>query len=210
MKMTLDDLDPPYLIIKPGLGEEDFYRLAGEDSDWEYLDGRIVMHSPASYRHEDLFRFLFITLGYFLSKRGGAVLMGSRYPMRLDPWWSPEPDLMVVREEHRHRMGKQRLEGPADLAIEIVSDADSHVVYKEKLPRYREAGVTEIWIVDPFRGEVLADSAAGAGRESRTAREGCIESTVIPGLWIDAGWLFREELPPPHECIEGILGYAKP
>jgi hypothetical protein len=47
------DLEPPYLITKPGLTEEDFYRLADEDSDWEYLDGRIVMHSPASDRHEE-------------------------------------------------------------------------------------------------------------------------------------------------------------
>jgi hypothetical protein len=41
-------LDPPYLIVKPFMSEEDFYREAGEDSDWEYLDGRLVMHSPAS------------------------------------------------------------------------------------------------------------------------------------------------------------------
>jgi len=36
------NLEPPYLIVKPGLSEEEFYRLAEEDSDWEYLDGRIV------------------------------------------------------------------------------------------------------------------------------------------------------------------------
>ncbi len=52
------DIEPPYLVVKPGLSEDDFYRLAGEDSDWEFLDGRIIMHSPASRRHEDLFLFL--------------------------------------------------------------------------------------------------------------------------------------------------------
>jgi hypothetical protein len=31
-------LEPPYLIVKPGVSEEEFYRLADEDSDWEYLD----------------------------------------------------------------------------------------------------------------------------------------------------------------------------
>ncbi len=34
------EVEPPFLIVKPGLTEEDFYRLAGEDTDWEYLDGR--------------------------------------------------------------------------------------------------------------------------------------------------------------------------
>jgi hypothetical protein len=52
------DIEPPYLVVKPFMTEDDFYRLADEDSNWEFLDGRIVMHSPASDHHEDLFRFL--------------------------------------------------------------------------------------------------------------------------------------------------------
>jgi len=67
--MTLDGLEPPYLIIKPGLSEDDFYRLAGEDSDWEYLDGRIVVHSPASDRHEDIQGFLLTLLRFYAGKR---------------------------------------------------------------------------------------------------------------------------------------------
>jgi Uma2 family endonuclease len=204
MKMTLDDLEPPYLVIKPGMSEEDFYRLADEDSDWEYLDGRIVMHSPASLRHEELFRFLFLVLGHYLSVRGGARLLGSRYPMRLDPKWSPEPDLLVVLDGNRHRLTAQRLEGPADLVVEIVSPHDSHLIYREKLPRYLEAGIPEIWIVDPLRGEVLVDRAAAGARERRAASEGRLATSVVPGFWIEAGWLFRKELPPAHECLEAI------
>jgi Uma2 family endonuclease len=205
MEMRLEDLEPPYLVIRPGFSEEDFYRLAGEDSDWEYLDGRIVMHSPASVRHERLFRFLLMLFGGYLDKKGGAEVLGSRYPMRLDSLWSPEPDLVVVRDERREALRKQWLDGPADLAVEIVSPADSHLVYREKLPRYREAGVTEIWIVDPLRREVLVDRATAGGREARTVAESRVESTVVPGFWIDAGWLWREDQPAPPECLEEIL-----
>ena len=70
--MGLEDLEPPYLVIRPGFSEEDFYRLAGEDSDGEYLDGRIVMHSPASFRHERLFGFLHFLLTGYLGKKGGV------------------------------------------------------------------------------------------------------------------------------------------
>ena len=118
------NVEPPYLIVKPGLSEDDFYRLADEDSDWEYLDGRVVMYSPASERHEDLFSFLMTLLRAFLEEKGGAVVRGSRYPMRLDPSWSPEPDILVVRDSRRHLMTGQRLEGPADMVIEIASDSD--------------------------------------------------------------------------------------
>jgi Uma2 family endonuclease len=204
--MTLEGLEPPYLIIKPGLSEDDFYRLAGEDSDWEFLDGRIIVHSPASDRHEDIQGFLLTLLRYWTGKRGGALVRGSRYPMRLDPAWSPEPDVLVVRAERRGLVGKQRLEGPADLVIEIISESDSHVIYREKLPRYREAAIPEIWIVDPLRGEVLVERVSPAGRETLSVSRGRLESTVVPGFWFDVAWLWRDELPPPHECLEAIQG----
>ena len=89
-------LEPPFLIVRPFMTEDDFYGRADEDSDWEYLDGRIVMHSPASDRHEDLFRFFLTLLSAYLDETGRGVVRGSRFPMRLDPRWSPEPDLLVV------------------------------------------------------------------------------------------------------------------
>ena len=137
-------LEPPYLIVKPGVDEEEFYRLADEDTDWEYLDGRIIMHSPASKRHEDIFAFLLTLLRAFLDERKGATVLGSRYPMRLDPKWSPEPDIVVIVDARRHLMKSRRLEGPADMVIEIASESDPGLDYREKLPRYREAEIPEI------------------------------------------------------------------
>ena len=63
-------LEPPYLIIKPGMTEAQFYQMADEDSDWEYIAGRIVMHSPASDRHENVFRFLLTLFSNFLDEKG--------------------------------------------------------------------------------------------------------------------------------------------
>ena len=208
--MLLRDLEPPYMVIKPGHTEDEYYRLAGEDDDWEYIDGRIVMHSPASNRHEDIQGFLLTLLRVYLDTRGGGLVRGSRYPMRLDPRWSPEPDLLVVREGRQHLCLKGRLDGPADMVVEIVSEADSSLVYREKLPRYREAGIPEIWIVDPEREEMLVDRLGPGGeRESRTSSEGRGESSVVPGFRIDAAWLFRSPLPPTGACLEEILGRTR-
>lgn len=139
----LVEIEPPYLLIKPGVSEEEFYASTGEDGDWEYLDGRLVM-SPASERHENLFSFLSTLLRAFLDERGGGVVRGSRYPMRLDERWSPELDLLVVRGDTRRRLTPQRLEGPADWVIEIASEGDPDLDRRVKLPRYREAGIPEI------------------------------------------------------------------
>jgi Uma2 family endonuclease len=202
---VLADLEPPYVVIKPGVREEEFYALAGEDTDWEYLDGRLVM-SPASMRHEELFRFLLNLLGGFLDERGGAKVFGSRYPMRLDERWSPEPDLLVVREERRHLLKPQRLEGPADWVIEIVSEGDPEFERREKLPRYRQARIPEIWLVDPFRREVAVECFRDDSYETEAIASGKLRSTVVPDFWIDASWLWQENLPSTIACLRKILG----
>jgi Uma2 family endonuclease len=198
-------VEPPFLLIKPFVTEEEFYRDATEDSDWEYLDGRLVMHSPASHRHEDCFRFLLTLLSAYLDERGGAVVLGSRYPMRLDERWSPEPDLLVVRDEQRHRLGKTRLEGPADFVIEIASDSDPRLDVREKLPRYRDAGIEEIWLVDPFERTVLVEAREPTGYTSRRLAAGRLTSRVVPGFWIDVDWLWQERLPSTLACLREIL-----
>jgi Uma2 family endonuclease len=199
-------LEPPYLIVKPGVSEDEFYRLADEDSDWEYLDGRIVMHSPASERHEDLFAFLITLLRGFLGERGGAVVRGSRYPMRLDADWSPEPDLLVVRDSHRHLMTPRCLDGPADMVIEIASESDPGLDYREKLPRYRRSGIEEIWIVNPFRNEVQVDTRSTTGYTMKTLTAGRLEAVVVPGFWIEVSWLWQGDLPPALQCLRQLLG----
>lgn len=188
--------------VRPGITEDEFYRTTGEDSPWELLDGRMAMRAPASDRHQDLERFLLTLLSGYLGERPIAVVRASRYPMRLDEHWSPEPDILAVLNEHRGRMTTHRLEGPADLAIEICSESDPGLDYREKLPRYRAAGIPEIWIVDPFQGHVHAETAGGA---PRLWKEGRLESSVLRGFWIDVEWLWRPDLPAPLPCLAAIL-----
>jgi Uma2 family endonuclease len=199
-------LEPPYLIIKPGLEEDDFYRLADEDADWEYLDGRIVVHSPASDRHEDIFAFLLALIRGYLDERTGGVVRGSRYPMRLDPKWSPEPDILVVLNSRRHLMKPGRLEGSADMVIEIASESDPGLDYREKLPRYRQAEIPEIWIVDPFRREILIEKIGASGYGTAVESSGRVESSVVRGFWILAAWLWQENLPSTMACLREIFG----
>jgi Uma2 family endonuclease len=199
------DLEPPYLIVKPDLSEDDFYRLADEDSDWEYLDGRVVMHSPASNRHENLFRFLLTLFSAYLDEKREGLVRGSRYPMRLDANWSPEPDLLVVREHRRQLMTPRRLGGPADLVIEIASESDPGLDYREKLPRYRQAGIEEIWIINPFEHEILVEVKTAAGYDAKVLSSGRLESTVLRGFWIDVSWFWQEELPPTLRCLRDIM-----
>jgi Uma2 family endonuclease len=198
-------VEPPFLLVKPNVTEEEFYRDATEDTDWEYLDGRLIMHSPASRWHEDCLGFLLFLLRGHFDQRGGGIVLGSRYPMRLDERWSPEPDLLVVTDERKHLLGKSRLNGPADFVIEIASDSDPGLDAREKLPRYREAGIDEIWLVNPFDQTVLAEVREPGGYTSQRLATGLLTSRVVPGFWIEVGWLWQEPLPSTLACLREIL-----
>jgi Uma2 family endonuclease len=102
-------------------------------------------------------------------------------------------------------MTETRLEGPADLVVEIVSESDPTLDYREKLPRYREAGIPEIWIVDRFRNEVLRETKTAEGYESETLSSGRLSSAVVPGFFIEVSWLWEENLPSTLACLRLIL-----
>jgi Uma2 family endonuclease len=190
----------------PEISEDEFYRRVDEDSPWQYLGGRPVMAAAASNRHENLFSFLLTLLRGFLDERGGGAVRGSRYPMRLDPSWSPEPDLLIVGERKRSKMTQQRLEGPADLVIEIASESDPGFDRREKLPRYLEAEIPEIWLIDPFENTVLVQVLAAEGYKTRQVASGRLESAVVRGFWIDVDWLWQDEPPSTFRCLQRILG----
>jgi Uma2 family endonuclease len=197
--METDPQAPP----PQGMTEDEFYAWADEDCPWQYLGGELV-REPVSGHHEDLFAFLLTLLTDYLGVRGGGKVRGSRYAMRLDPKWSPEPDLLVVREERLHLMGPQRLEGPADLVIEIASPG--RIDIRKKLPRYHEAQLPEIWIVDPYARSIRVDTFESGSYQTRTFTSGVLFSAVVPGFWIDVAWLWQDPLPATLSCLRQILG----
>lgn len=205
--MSLDTsqaLSPPYVLTKPVESEDDYYGL-GADSPFEFLDGRLVM-MPSSLQQEDLDGFLLTVARAWLDERGGGVVLGSRYPMRLDARWSPEPDLLVVTDAHRDRLTPTRLEGPADLVIEIASDGDPRLDEREKRPRYHAARIPEMWWISPQTGTVLVDQLDGDGYRTRRLAEGRISSTALPGFWVEADWLWQQPLPSTMGCLRKLLG----
>src|ERR1700680_4355026 len=138
--------------------EEEFYSEQDEDSPYQYLGGELVFCGPVSALHDDLSGLFRAVLRTTFEERGDGLVKGPRFPMRLDPKWSPEPDVMVVRAENRHRIGPQRLEGPADLLIEVASPGDVRRALRLKLPRYRQARIPEIWVVDLYARSVRVET----------------------------------------------------
>jgi Uma2 family endonuclease len=70
----------------------------------------------------------------------------------------------------------------------------------EKVRDYGWAGIPEYWVVDGEREEVVVYR-----REAATVTAGRLESSAVPGFWLDAGWLFQRPLPPVAECLRQLM-----
>jgi Uma2 family endonuclease len=197
-----------FLLRIPGWTEERYFQEAPEMWFVEFEDGELIMHSPVSIRHQEVVRFLTILLQAFVARRQiGRVLNGPAV-VRLRPGLNYEPDIFVVPAEQSDRLEPQRFSGIPPLVIEVISPGTRHHDLETKAANYRKHGVAEYWAVDPehtaLHQHLLPEDPSAPYRVT-IHTHGRVESQAIPGFWIDAAWLWQEQLPDELRCLEQIL-----
>ena len=177
---------------------EAFLEWVDEDVRAEWVDGKVIFLTPPSTRHQLLVRFLINILSAFVETSDSGILLPSPYQMKLGPNLSGrEPDLLFVANENSHRIQKNRLAGPADLAVEIISPESRKRDQKEKFSEYEHAGVKEYWIIDYEREQAEFYHLNEHGvYQAATLNKGVFRSEVLEGLELDTTWLWQEPLPP--------------
>jgi Uma2 family endonuclease len=145
-------------------------------------------------------------LGGFASTRRLGKVYGSRVAFRLDDENSPEPDIAFVEKDRLHLLHTGFVDGPPDLAIEIVSPESIDRDYEVKRLKYQEAGVREYWIIDDMTEKVilLRLNREGEYRQVRP-RGGVYHSRVLTGFWFRPEWLWQQPRPQEVEVLQTIL-----
>jgi Uma2 family endonuclease len=114
-----------------------------------------------------------------------------------------EPDILFIATENRSRLDGRLLNGPADLAIEVVSPDSRKRDYVDKFREYAEAGVREYWIIDSTKDQATfyGLGADGAYR-ALPVTDGIFRSEVLTGLWLRVDWLWQEPLPQSMSILK--------
>ena len=190
---------------------EEFLDWADEDTLAEWVNGEVIMTSPASNKHQDIAGFLSSVLRPFVEIHRLGVIRIPPFQMKL-PHSGREPDLIFIAGEHLHRLKDNRLEGPGDLVVEVVSPESRVRDMEVKLEEYEEAGVPEYWIIDPagrrFEARVLEE---GRYRLVFYGGEGVYRSRHLPEFWLRVEWLWQHPKPPVTEALWEVGGetYAR-
>jgi Uma2 family endonuclease len=180
---------------------EDFLDFCDEDTLAEWVNGKIEMYSPASDAHQDLSDWLTSVLRIYAEVKKLGIVRSAPFQMKTGADLpGREPDIIFLRTENRGMLKETYLDGPADLAIEIVSEESLLRDRGEKFAEYEIGGVKEYWILDPD----LKRADFFVLKEERYERcvedeRGVYHSEVIQGFWIKVAWLWN--LPP----VLGVL-----
>lgn len=179
---------------------EDFLATVDEGSHAEWVDGEIFDVTPPSEEHARISTYLSHILSGYVRRKGlGGRVYHAPFQMKLARS-GREPDVLYVSRDAVARLQKGWLEGPGDLAVEVLSPESRVRDRREKFIEYEQAGVREYWLVDPLARtvEVFRLNSAGLYEPVPGGEPSRVQSEVIPGLWIDPSWLWADE---PDEWV---------
>ena len=197
---------------RPRMTYEEFLAWADEDTLAEWVNGEIIMTSPASLTHQDINDFLTGVLRLFVQHHDLGKVISAPFQMKLPESSGREPDVLFVSKEHLERLKPTYLDGPADLVVEIISPESVGRDRGEKYVEYAQAGIPEYWLIDPeMQWAEFYQLQSGRYRLVFQGREGRYESQTLPGFWLEVGWLWQDPLPAVDDALLQIMGesYAR-
>ena len=190
-----------------GMSYAEFLDWCDEDTRAEWVDGQVIMASPASAAHQTLVGFLLNVLEIYAEQHDLGLVIAAPFQMKTGPELpGREPDLLFIARENLGRLESVYLDGPADLAIEVVSHGSRLRDRGEKLAEYEMGGVREYWVIDPEeqRADFHALAADGRYERRRTDEDGTYPSEVITGFRLREAWLWQQPLPKALSVLKEL------
>ena len=181
---TTQPQGPPLLFR---MTSDEFCELpTSEQFKLELLDGDVIMAARPTRDHQHFIFQLAVALEVWIRPRKlGRLLLDVL--MKLDGKWTPAPDLVFVARGQLRRVEKKRIEGPVDLAVEILSPSTPEIDREVKFAAYARFGIRWYWIVDLDRRVLEEHELTGKsyGRPVEIPFDQPFAPRLFPGLTID-------------------------
>ena len=162
-----------------------FYRDMTPEQKVEFIDGKVVMHSPAPKEHLVVTSNISRLLSVFVDVSGTGLVLTEKC-LCVFPRNDYEPDIVFFGNEKAAQLDNKTLKFPVpDLAVEVLSASTEKNDRGVKFEDFAAHGVGEYWIVDADAGVVEQYVLDG---ESFTLRlksdSGLLRSEAISGFTV--------------------------
>lgn len=194
-------------ILASGLTYEEYVKqFMGDERRTEWVNGDVILIMN-NVPHNRILFFLSQLVGLYLGLKPIGEALPAGISMYLEEQGrGREPDLLVVLNENKDRIQYNRIEGAADIAIEIVSPESRTRDYVFKYEEYEAGGVREYWLIDPLRQQADIYSLGEDRRYHRlpTDAQGRLVSTLLEGFALDPNILWSDN-PPAGEALISLV-----
>jgi len=168
------------------------YLALPDDLRVELFDGEYFVCPAPNARHQVIVLNLASKLLAFVRSRDLGKVFCAPFDVILSNEDIVQPDVLYIAKENLGRLG-DRLQGPPDLAVEVISfpHAERDRIIKRDL--YAKYGVREFWMIDPTPPsvEVLTLQEGRYRLQGIHAGKDTIASPLFPGLAIPVAELLE-------------------
>jgi Uma2 family endonuclease len=167
---------------------EEFQDLPREEvgiRQMELVDGEVFVTPGPNTAHQRTVRKLLRALDEFVEEGDLGEIFIAPYDVVFSKWTALEPDLIFIRKDRSGVITDANVQGAPDLVIEVLSPSTRRHDRERKLRVYEEAGVPELWYLDPAERTAEILELGPNGRYSvavKLAGHDAIVSRALPGL----------------------------
>lgn len=138
---------------------------------WRLIQGELFMMSPAGGQHGAVCHNLAFILGSYIkqSKAGYAFGAETGFVLARNPDTMLAPDASFITADRAELITEKFIDGPPDLAVEVISPSQSAPNATEKAEQWLELGTQMVWLVWPRKRCITVHEA---GKPDRTFEPG--------------------------------------
>ena len=177
---------------------EGFYELITEDSRAEFINGEMIVQSPAKHQHTQIRQRLTSLLQLYVIKNQLGIVCSETALVTLTRN-DYLPDVCFFGEAKAHAIEPNQMKYPApDVVIEILSPSTERIDRGIKFTDYAAHDVGEYWLIDPQtetveqyllnKGEYLLHAQMGRGDQIVSQLLGRI-NLAVAGLFDDEAYM---------------------
>jgi Uma2 family endonuclease len=188
---------------------EEFLGWADEDTYAEWVNGKIIALDLPTLRHQRICSFLSSLMNTYSDEYDLGFVIPAPFQMKLVNS-GLLPDLIFVSSGRSHLLRPDAiyLDGPADIAVEVVSPESIERDVVTKFAEYATGGVPEYWIINAVSDEAHFYRLNETGNyvEMGFDSNGRYYPAGLPGFWLNPTWLWQNPLPKPKHILRLIEG----
>ena len=161
-----------------------------EDKRYELDEGELIETTRPAYKHNRVLRLLMFELEIYFRKNPIGEPLISENLYALSPITRRSPDVAVILGDRRAELQDAKvIPIIPEIAVEILSPSETPRMIHRKLKQYFEAGVKEVWLIDPDSREAEIWTGPSLPDQALTGTD-ALSTPLLPGFSLPLNELF--------------------